>query len=396
VTLSQVLRNLLATVPNLESDILLRVWGDGYDEQHVDPTELSSKISFNVPWLLRSLDPSANPDDGEALAIAGEIGRRRAIQGVSVDAVIRSWRTAEQVIEERLIERAAEIETAELLGAIRRLGRLVAELTDRSVESYRTVEQEATGHYDRLATDLVAQIVSGAYLSSEEVVRRARVVQADASAAYTAVAIGIPEREDPATHLLVQRHLLSHLGLRSRSRILVGSLEDRPLFLVPATPDGVAHQLGRALAAEVVPEGFVLGVSAASAPLGEAYEIAQQARLAVEVAQRTSRRTGVVRYRQVAVDTLLLREPATADLLSELLAPLVARPELLDTMRAYFANGFSARATARALYVHPNTVPHRLRTIERVLGRTIRDASSCVDIILALRWLDLRRGGDEH
>lgn len=398
MTLSQLLRNLLATVPELESDILLRVWGRGYDEHHVDPTELSSKISFNVPWLLRSLDTSAELDGSEALAIAEEIGRRRAIQGVSVDAVIRSWRTAEQVIEERMIEYAAEIDGPELLGAIRRLGRLVADLTDQSVDSYRIVEQEATGHYDRLAADLVAQIVSGAYLSSGEVVRRARLVQADASAAYAAVAIGLPEREDPATHLLVQRHLLSHLGIRTRGRILVGSLDDRPLFLVPTASDGidgVVRTLNRALDASVVPDGFVLGVGAASTLLTETYESAQQARLAVEVAQRSTQRTGVVPYQEVAVDALLLREPSTAELLADRLAPLESRPKLLDTLRAYFGNGFSARATARVLYVHPNTVPLRLRTIERLLGRDIDDASACADIILALRWLDLRRGADE-
>jgi hypothetical protein len=42
---------------------------------------------------------------------------------------------------------------------------LIAELTDRSVGSYRRTQQEVTGHYDRLATDFVAQIVSGVPLS---------------------------------------------------------------------------------------------------------------------------------------------------------------------------------------------------------------------------------------
>lgn len=376
---------------------MLQVWGDGYDERHLDPTELSAKISFNVPWLLRSLDTDATVEDGEAVATAQEIGRRRAIQGIPVDAVIRSWRTAEQVIEERLMSHAAELDTGELLAAIRRLGRLVSGLTDRSVASYRTIEQEVTGHYDRLTTDLVAQIVSGSYLSQEEVVRRARLVQADPGATYAAVAIGIPEREDPATHLLVQRHLLSHLGLGIRTRILVGSLDDRPLFLVPAGSagvHGVARQLHRALHADAVPDGFVLGVSAACAPLAESYESAQQARLAVEVARRVGHRTGVVRYQDVAVDTLLLREPRTAELLADQLAPLESRPELLDTLRAYFGSGFSARATARALYVHPNTVPHRLRAIERLLGRPVTDAMSCADLVLGLRWFELRQGAE--
>ncbi|MGC4932101.1 PucR family transcriptional regulator [Gordonia sp. DT30] len=392
MSLSQLLRDLLASVTDVEAEIMARVWGDGYDNQQVDRTDLSSAISFNIPWLLKSLSAGAPVDDAEAIALAKDTGRRRAIQGVPLDALIRSYRTGQQVIEDRLIANADKGDAAELLGVIRELGRLLGELTDHAVEMYRTVEQEVTGHYDRLTTDLVAQIASGSYLSSEEVTRRARIVSADPSATYAAVVIGIPEREDPATHLLIQRHLLSRLGLPIRSRILVGTLQNRPLILVPTGAGGVetlSDQLARVLASDSLPSGLVLGLGAASSPLGEMYAAAQQARLAVEVAQRGRRKIGVVRYEDVAVDTLLVREPQTAELLASLLAPLEARPELLETLGAHFANGFSARATARELYVHPNTVSHRLRTIERELGRPVNDALGCVDLILALRWRSL-------
>ena len=305
----------METLPDVHSDILRQVWGlHSYDENHLDPAELSSKISFNVEWLLRTLaagdaaEPPAGLDD--ALALADEIGRTRAIQGVAVDAVIRSWRTAERVIEERLIARAPDIETPELLGAIRRLGTLIAELTDRSVDSYRRTQQEVTGHYDRLATDLVAQIVSGMSLSADEIRRRARVIQADPAQAYGAVAVGIPERDDPATHSSVQRRLLGHLGPAceggsSSGRSMTGRCSSCPR----PRGDGYLCRLLAGALGPGLPADLILGVSSTGAALARAYETARQARLALEVGQRLTLR-GVIPFADVAVEALLLGEPS--------------------------------------------------------------------------------------
>ena len=52
----------------------------------------------------------------------------------------------------------------------------------------------------------------------------------------------------------------------------------------------------------------------------------------------------------------------------------------------------SARAAARSLYVHQNTVPQRLRTIRRLLGRDLTDVVGMLDVILALRLTDLDGG----
>jgi PucR C-terminal helix-turn-helix domain/GGDEF-like domain len=397
VPLTQVLGNLIETLPDLQSEILLRVWGSySYDENHLDPADLSSRITYNVEWLLHTLAAGTTPGPpsglDEALAVADEIGRSRAIQGVAVDAVIRSWRIAEQVLEESLIARSAEIETGELLAAIRRLGSLIGELTDRSAASYRSTQEEVTGHYDRLATDLVAQIVSGTPLSAEEIGRRAQVIQADPAETYAAVAVGLPERDDPATHSSVQRRLLGHLGPRVRGRILIGSLDDRPLFLVPTSAGGDGH-LCRLLTTALGPGGpsgdLLLGVSSTSTVLSRAYETARQARLALEVGQRLGMPRGVIPFADVAVEALLLREPDTAAILLRRIAPLLQRPELLETLRAYITNGYSARAAARSLYVHPNTVPHRLRSIRSLIGADASDGLAGADIVLALRWLDL-------
>ena len=66
---------------------------------------------------------------------------------------------------------------------------------------------------------------------------------------------------------------------------------------------------------------------------------------------------------------------ARRHLVDEVYLPLVAaRGTLLETLSAYFEHGSSIEATARALFVHPNTVRYRLRQISDAHGLVTRPA----------------------
>jgi DNA-binding PucR family transcriptional regulator len=47
---------------------------------------------------------------------------------------------------------------------------------------------------------------------------------------------------------------------------------------------------------------------------------------------------------------------------------MAVRGTLLETLGAWFENGSSIEGTARALFVHPNTVRYRLRQVGDVTG----------------------------
>ena len=395
MTIAQALRNIRETPPRLEDAIVTQVWGsEGYDEQHLDPVELASRVQGNVAWLLDAIvDPEPDPRliaDFETVRIAADdIGVRRAIQGVGIDAVIGSWRTAERTIQERLMGLAGDVDTDELLVALRRLSVLVGILTDCSVEGYRRIQQEVTAHYDQLATDLVARIVSRSGLTAGEVEERARVVQADPRAEYAAVAFSVMDAPaSAAAQTQAQRHLLGHLGPRAAGRILVGAFDDRPLLLVPLRRGGLdtlVAQLEEAARRVASETPLLIGLSSATSRLAESHGPARQARLALEVSGRLARPSGVTRYADVAVEALLLGDRETASLLVDRLGSVRQRPELVATLRAWLDTGRSARAAARVLYVHPNTVPHRLATISRLLGRDLGGEQDLLDLELAVR-----------
>ena len=62
MSLSLVLADLLSDQASVDHEVMTKVWGDlGYDELHVDATELADRLRFNLGWLIRSLETPAEP-----------------------------------------------------------------------------------------------------------------------------------------------------------------------------------------------------------------------------------------------------------------------------------------------------------------------------------------------
>ncbi len=95
--------------------------------------------------------------------------------------------------------------------------------------------------------------------------------------------------------------------------------------------------------------------------------------------------------RPVASEDLLPERALAGDgharrtLATDLYHPLkAAGGELADTLAAFFDTGGSIEATARARYVHPNTVRYRLRRVQEVTGYSPLDARDGYALRLAL------------
>ena len=83
--------------------------------------------------------------------------------------------------------------------------------------------------------------------------------------------------------------------------------------------------------------------------------------------------------RPVRVDELLPERvlsgdaDAASELIERVYAPLAEDDALLETAAVYLESAGSLEATARALFIHPNTVRHRLRRIAEVTGYSPSD-----------------------
>ena len=104
--------------------------------------------------------------------------------------------------------------------------------------------------------------------------------------------------------------------------------------------------------------------------------------------------------RPVAADALLPERAldgdptARATLQERIAVPLqAAGGEVLETVRAVLASGGNLEASARALFVHPNTVRYRLKRATEITGVSTTDPRGgwTVQVALALAALDQDR-----
>ena len=82
--------------------------------------------------------------------------------------------------------------------------------------------------------------------------------------------------------------------------------------------------------------------------------------------------------------------PGLEALTNRLLRPVEnAGPELLSTLEVWLAHSGRATPVCATLFIHRNTLAHRMRTIERALGLDLSDGDVRAVCSLALR---VRRG----
>lgn len=60
-------------------------------------------------------------------------------------------------------------------------------------------------------------------------------------------------------------------------------------------------------------------------------------------------------------------------LAKEVLRPLGYDPEILQTVRTFFENGFNASVASKKLYIHRNTLQYRLNKFQEITGISLKD-----------------------
>ncbi len=144
-----------------------------------------------------------------------------------------------------------------------------------------------------------------------------------------------------------------------------------------------AEELARQMVAESghPARSLLLGVSQVAWSLEEIAGRYRQAREAIQIALRLGQREGVVTFTDLGLLHWLYHLPpdvlATNPFLGHI-GRLVEydqrrRTELVKTLEAYLDHGANLVDTAADLHIHRNTLVHRLRRIEELIGIDLRD-----------------------
>jgi DNA-binding PucR family transcriptional regulator len=140
--------------------------------------------------------------------------------------------------------------------------------------------------------------------------------------------------------------------------------------------------------ARALPAGAVAVVDADVTRTEVAASLAD-VRLGIEIAVRSGR-AGVVPLQSLTLDLLLARAPrVAADLRKRVVEPLGSGNgrsggDLLQTVATYVELSRDRRRTAERLYIHPNTLDHRLRRARELTGLNLDDPEDLATMVLAL------------
>jgi PucR C-terminal helix-turn-helix domain/GGDEF-like domain len=291
-------------------------------------------------------------------AVAGEVfgtAPRELARAVSLQQAVEMVRVIIDVVEAQVDELAAPGGEAELREAVLRYTR---EIAFGAAQVYaRTAE--ARGAWDaRLEALVVDSLVGGEVDEGLE----SWAAALNWSSAPVAVVAGHADGSEPEG-LIDELRIIAR---RSRLDLLAGVHGHRLVVVLGGAADPVAavsHLVGRFGPGPVVVGPSVDELQAATLSASAALA-GLRAAPAWPDAPRPVAAADLLPERALDGDELARRE-----LLTQVYEPLLnGGSALLDTVMTYLEQGNSLEATARMLFVHPNTVRYRLRRVSELTG----------------------------
>ncbi|WP_346621328.1 helix-turn-helix domain-containing protein [Blastococcus montanus] len=335
--------------------------------------DVRASTRSNLESGLRSLISSAAGTGILHLASARAVGRRRAAQGIPLEAVLRAYRLGGQVTWEALLavsrDGAGQHDTLllEVAGSVWRTNDVECGAV---AEGYREEQRRLDGVEEQVRQQALEGLLDGRG-SDPAFVRSASELLAMPLDGRLMAVVGLPGPDggpalDGPGEALLKRGVRSVWGVRGDAQVGV-------VVLGAIRPGDLLTLLRGAARGPVGVSDVVDGASA----VGAAYRLAETA-----VRTLPAGASRVVSIDDRLPEALLSNSPEISSrLVGQSLGGLLELPDdergvLLDTLAAFLATDGSPTRAADALYCHRNTVMHRLRRIEAVTGRKLTDPRS--------------------
>lgn len=289
---------------------------------------------------------------------------RELLRSVSLQQTLQLIRVTVEVVEERVKNGGEELREAILLYS-REIAFAAADVYARAAE--------ARGLWDaRLEALVVDSILSGEY--DDELPSRIAALGWHGHG-EVAVLVGTAPKQLDVDHVRrAARHMHADvlIGVQGNRLVLVIGRSD-PLGREPEDAIGTSPALTfMEIATQLEPHfgsgHLVLGHEVPN--LVDASKSAKAALAGFAVARSWRHAPRPVHADDLLPERALAGDPlARATLVHRIYRPLQAHStELLTTLWSYLDNGRSLEATARELFVHPNTVRYRLKRVSDVIG----------------------------
>ncbi|HEY9327452.1 MAG TPA: helix-turn-helix domain-containing protein [Streptomyces sp.] len=317
--------------------------------------------------------------------------RRRATQGVPVDAVLHAFRIGYRLLAHSLIDRAKE-QPGTTMDDIAQASMSVWSLLDTASQTVNDVYRETLVGLAR-ADELQRLLLLDALLNGKT---------ADwAMLGGTGASLGLPEQGPyicvVAEHsdVTAMEQALLRNGLRSAWRPRPDGLAGIVALPDPAVTSGSSRAAGPALVLGVV-GAAVMGRAGLSPAYGRLRESADALRLATlaQASLPAGTHRAVTLEHDPAAALVAAGHDLALRLAVALLDPVLAAPDrkdLMETLTAWLdSDTGSTTEIAETLYCHRNTVRNRLDRVSRLTGRSLCRPADVAAFYASVRALKLR------
>ncbi|WP_225993461.1 PucR family transcriptional regulator [Actinomadura rudentiformis] len=308
-------------------------------------------------------------------AIADEVfgtAPRELMRSIKLKHTIDMVRVIIDVVETRLDDLAAPGGEAQLREAILRYTRDVA---FGAAQVYAQAAETRAAWDARLEALVVNAVLRG---EVDDGMHSWAAALGWTSKPVTVIAGFTPEDEEPEV-IIDQMQLAAR---RARVDVLAGVQGHRVIVIVGGADDPL--EAARPVAAKCGPGPVVVGP-----PVDDLYDSTTSARAALAGLRAAAGWPDAPR--PVMADELLPERALDGDdearryLIDQVYDPMCAAgAPLLDTLTTYLEQGSSLEATARLLFVHPNTVRYRLRRVTELTGLAPTDGRNAFTLRIAL------------
>jgi hypothetical protein len=327
-------------------------------------------IAAFVTWLK---GPKDTPLTGAVFGVAP----RELARVVSLQQTVELVRITVDTVEANVTELAAPGEEQAVHDAVLRFSREVA---FAAAHVYASAAEERGAWHARLRAMLIDALLRG---DAPDALHARASALGWTGRASVAVVVGAATDGDPEHVLDDAERLCRIAGLDA----LAGLQGDR-LVLVVAADDDLVPRIAR------VENAFGKGPVVAGpvvADIGTARDSANAALAALRVAAAWPEAPRPVEADALLPERALDGDATAADALANVYNALGTAGEAVrETVTTYLANGASIEATARALFLHPNTVRYRLRKAVEASGVLLTEARGAFVMQVAIALGRLR------
>lgn len=285
---------------------------------------------------------------------------RELLRSISLQETLQLIQVVVEVVEERIAPRSMQLREA-VLHYSRDVAFAAADVYARAAE--------ARGLWDaRLEALVVDSILTGE--SDDELPSRIAALGWHGTGEATVIVGSTRKTVDVDNVRRTARHAMADvlIGIQGTRLVLVLGRMNSLSSEEPATEPPSFFELARQLSIHFSHGPIVIGPVVSN--LIEASRSARAALAGIAVANAYREDT-----RLIQADDLLPERALAGDglarkrLIESVYEPLSDQSgELLDTIWCYLNNGRSLEATARELFVHPNTVRYRIKKVTEVIG----------------------------